>query len=181
MYEPNQSNTHPHDMSAHQVERGGAKKFIAVMLTAIVIVGGGYVLVKKNGSHAVPKSGVAGTAPAGSSISPDEQKKQIADVMASVGKLMLLPKGDEPVLARVEDPDALVKQQAFFAGAEKGDALLIFPKTQRAILYSLNRNLIINSGPIIAGDQSGQNAQSQAPAAPETTTLTPGQSAEKKK
>lgn len=167
MHESNQSSNLPHDMDTPSVWHKKWSKHIAVIIVAGATLSGGYVFVKKSGAHPLAGIGVAGTAPSGVNLSPDEQKKQVAEMMASVGKIMLLPKGDEPVLARVEDPDALMKQQAFFTGAEKGDALLIFPKAQRAILYSPRRKLIINSGPIIAGSQSGQGAEATASAGTE--------------
>lgn len=179
MYE--NTNDQHYDMAAPQMKSGGRKRFVATVLALVVLVGGGYVLMKKGSVGKLTTGGIAGTAPSGKNLSSEEQKRQVEGVIASVGKLMLLPKDDAPVLARVEDPDALVKQQAFFTGAEKGDTLLIFPKAQRAILYSPSRNLIINSGPIIAGDQSGQSAQSQTPVAPSATTLSAGPVVDKKK
>lgn len=154
MYE----NTNLHQsIGSPEVERGSGKKKIIAILLAILVVGVGFYVVRQKG---VVKNLAASSTTKTANLTSEEQKKEVANVTAAVGKLMLLPKGDEPVLARVEDPDALVKQQAFFAGAEKGDTLLIYPKTQRAILYSNSRNLIVNSGPIIAGDQ-GQTAAPQ--------------------
>ncbi|HXK38326.1 MAG TPA: hypothetical protein VJ579_04640 [Candidatus Paceibacterota bacterium] len=87
-------------------------------------------------------------------LSEADQKALVSNYLAQVGKHMILPQGDEPVVATVDNPEALVKQQAFFLGSVKGDIVLIFPKTQRAILYSPSRNKIVNAGPVIAGNQN---------------------------
>jgi hypothetical protein len=152
-------------------QTGIKKKIIAALLLAIALVGG-YVVMKKNSPNILAKNVLSGAADTSKNLSTEEQEKQIADVVAAVGKLMLLPANDEPVLARVEDPEALVKQQAFFTGSEKGDTLLVFPKAQRAVLYSPKRNLIINSGPIIAGEQGAAAPQTATPA-PESEVVSP--------
>jgi hypothetical protein len=78
------------------------------------------------------------------------QKKADRETMAlvkKVGELMILPEG-VPAVFSVEDPDVLVRQQAFFKGAEKGDSLLVYPEAGKAILYSAKRNIIVNVGPV---------------------------------
>lgn len=81
--------------------------------------------------------------------SPEEKaQKELAAAVAAVGELMILPEGDEPVLATVTDAAALTAQQAFFTGAIDGDQLLLFPKNLKAVIYSPSRNKIINAGPI---------------------------------
>lgn len=85
-------------------------------------------------------------------------QKELSVAVATVGELMILPEGDEPVLANVTDAEALIKQQAFFAGAINGDQLLLFPKNMKAIIYSPSRNKIINAGPI---EQQSQNQESR--------------------
>lgn len=78
----------------------------------------------------------------------ERAQKELSTAVAAVGELMILPEGDEPVLASVTDASALIKQQAFFAGAVNGDQLLLFPKNMKAVIYSPSRNKIINAGPI---------------------------------
>jgi hypothetical protein len=91
-----------------------------------------------------------------------EQKaaKELAAVVASVSKYMVLPADDQPVLATVTDAEALKKQQAFFTGSINGDQLLIFPKNMKAIIWSPSRGKIINVGPI------QQTSTAVAPPAP---------------
>lgn len=78
----------------------------------------------------------------------ERAQKELVAAIEAVGKLMVLPQGDEPVLATVTDAEALIKQQAFFSGSINGDQLLLFPKNMKAIIYSPSREKIINAGPI---------------------------------
>lgn len=80
---------------------------------------------------------------------PEEKaREELATAVLAVSKYMVLPEGDEPVLAVVTDAETLIKQQAFFTGAVNGDQLLLFPKNMKAIIWSPSRNKIINVGPI---------------------------------
>lgn len=78
----------------------------------------------------------------------ERAEKELSTAVAAVSKLIILPQGDEPVLATVTDAEALIAQQAFFAGAVNGDQLLLFPKNLKAVIYSPSRNVIVNAGPI---------------------------------
>lgn len=92
----------------------------------------------------------------------EKAQKELAAAMFSVSKHMILPEGDEPVLATVTDAEALIKQQAFFAGAVNGDQLLLFPRSLKAVIYSPSRNRIINAGPI---EQQQASVESKSEAA----------------
>lgn len=78
---------------------------------------------------------------------PDEIKALID----KVGALMVLPTGEEPVVATVTDPEKL-KQQVFFTQAKKGDKVLIYSKAQKAILYDPVANKIIEVAPLSFGN-----------------------------
>ncbi len=87
--------------------------------------------------------------------SAEKAKKELAAAVAAVSKHIILPEGDEPVLATVVDAAALKAQQAFFSGSVNGDQLLLFPRNLKAVLWSPSRSVIVNVGPI----------QQQSPAA----------------
>ncbi len=124
------------------------KKFAGLLFVALVALGAWAYM--QRGS--IPGVNIATTA----KLTDAQQKAMVANYLAQVGRHMLLPLNDTPVIATVDDPTALVKQQAFFTGTVKGDVVLIFPKTQRAILYSPSRDKIVNAGPVISGDQNKQ-------------------------
>jgi hypothetical protein len=77
---------------------------------------------------------------------PDAQKEAAA-LVAQVGKLILLPDNEEPVIATVNDPEQL-KSQPFFANAKEGDKVLIYNISRKAILYSPTDKRIIEVAPL---------------------------------
>ena len=69
-----------------------------------------------------------------------DSSKQLLD---RLGRLMVLPEGEEPTIATISDKDKL-KDQPFFAQAKNGDILIIYTKAQKAILYDKESNRIID-------------------------------------
>lgn len=76
-----------------------------------------------------------------------------ADLIAKVGKLAALPQGEDPTIATVTDPDKL-KDQEFFAKAQKGDKVLIYTKAKKAFLYNPSSNKIIEIAPVTIGNDA---------------------------
>src|SRR3989338_764945 len=85
-------------------------------------------------------------------------QEETKSLVAKVGQLMVLPAGEDPIIATVVDPERL-KDQAFFAQAKKGDRVLIYSKAQKAILYDPVANKIVEVAPTNIG-------AAPAPAAP---------------
>jgi hypothetical protein len=83
-------------------------------------------------------------------------QKETAQLLAKVSKLMLLPVGEEPTIATVSDPEAL-KDQLFFAKAQKGDKVLIYTQAKKAILYSVSLNRIIDVSTLSINPQKSSN------------------------
>jgi len=88
-------------------------------------------------------------------------KEEIAQLTALVGKLIVLPADEEPVVATILDVEKLSKDQPFYRNAKNGDKVLIYIKAQQAIVYDAVRNILVNVGPV-----SVQGSGSQAAAAP---------------
>ena len=106
----------------------------------------------------------------------DQQKAnyQLKKIVAKVGKLIVLPTDETPVLATISDADTLAKQQSFFLGAKDGDKLLIYQKALKAIVWSPQSGKLVNVGPVIY-DQNADKAVSTGNTNPtvetkETTT-----------
>jgi hypothetical protein len=97
-----------------------------------------------------------------SAVTAQTNQAQIADLIAKVGKLVILPTGEQPVIATINDAASLIKQQAFYTGAINGDVVLVYQKAAKAIVYSPSRNMIVNVGPVIL----------QQPTAAATSTAT---------
>ncbi len=82
-------------------------------------------------------------------------QKETADLVAKVSKLIVLPTGETPTIATVSDPEAL-KDQVFFAQAQKGDKVLIYAEAKKAILYSVTLNKILEVAPLNIGDKTAK-------------------------
>ena len=82
---------------------------------------------------------------------------EIDSILNKVSKHVILPEG-KPSIFVVQDPDLLIKQQAFFKGVEKGDSLIVYPEIGKAIIYSNSRDIIVNVGPVTF-DQDDKGAE----------------------
>lgn len=106
---------------------------------------------------------------------PADEAKERTDILAKVSKLMLLPSGDEPVIATIKDAPALIAQEPFYGGAQNGDKLLIYPQLRKAIIYSPERNIIVNAGPVFYDNQATNGQVSTTPPPAETSATTTAQ------
>ncbi len=84
---------------------------------------------------------------------PPIGQEEVVSLMASVGKLILLPEGETPTVATVSNPEKL-KDQEFFVNAKAGDKVLIFTNAQKAFLYSPTSNRVINVAPLSVGSSN---------------------------
>lgn len=96
-----------------------------------------------------------------------QAQKENTELVDKVSKLLVLPTNEVPTIATVSDPEAL-KDQAFFAGAVKGDKVLIYTNAKKAILYSVTTNKILDVAPLNIGN--GTAATTAKPKATVSTT-----------
>ncbi len=92
-------------------------------------------------------------------LKQDPQKvaqQEAAELVATVGKLIVLPEGEQPTIATVTDPEKL-KGQAFFDHAKTGDKVMIYTNAKKAILYSPSENKIVEVAPLSIGGTAGTN------------------------
>ena len=78
---------------------------------------------------------------------------QIDDLVAKVGKLVVLPTGEKPTVATVTDISKL-QGQAFFAPAQNGDKVLIYTQAKKAVLYRPSENKVIEIAPLNIGSSN---------------------------
>ena len=130
------------------------KSIISKILIFIigVIIGGGSLWTW---NYYMPKSA--------SSVSQTDQS-QIKSLIEKAGKLVILPTGEDPVVATISDAASLIKEQIFYKNAINGDVVLVYQKAAKAVVYSPSRNIIVNVGPIFLQDNT-QTSTSTSPTA----------------
>lgn len=104
------------------------------------------------GSVAAAAQSAAAANPAEASANAAAPTLSQAEIVSRVAKLMLLPQGEEPVLAAVSDTTAL-SGQSFFKNAKVGDIVLMYGKARRAILYDAKADKVIEVAPITDSPQ----------------------------
>jgi hypothetical protein len=78
---------------------------------------------------------------------------ETAATIAAIGKLIVLPTGEQPTLATVTDPSKL-KDQPFFANAKTGYKVLIYTNAKQAILYDPVADKIVAVAPVNIGNNT---------------------------
>lgn len=144
--------------------------FVVLLLGFISMSGLAYYYANK-------ASSIADTASKGSmvkdSLTTGSSTNEVANLVYLVGKLIVLPTGEEPTIATVSDPTKL-KDQLFFANAKIGDKVLIYQNALKAYLYSVSMNKLIEVAPINVGASSTTTpATATTPASKTTTTKKP--------
>lgn len=86
-------------------------------------------------------------------------QQEVEALIGKISRLIVLPEGEIPTIATVSDPEKL-KDQPFFAKAQKGDKVLIYTNAKKAILYSPSANKIVEVAPINIGNTQTQGTQS---------------------
>ena len=91
-------------------------------------------------------------------VASQVQQAQVKDIIAKVGKLIMLPTGEEPIVATINDAATLIKDQPFYKGSINGDIVLVYQKAAKAIIYSPTKGVIVNVGPIFQQPQQSPTA-----------------------
>lgn len=81
-------------------------------------------------------------------------KKENAELVTRLSRLMVLPEGEDPVIAVISDVSSLAKNQPFYANAHNGDKVIVYMKAKKAIIYDPNADKIVNVGPIFLENQN---------------------------
>jgi hypothetical protein len=97
-------------------------------------------------------------------------KKQVEELVAKVGRHIVLPQGEEPAMAEVKDAATLADEQPFYKDAHNGDRVLIYFKAQKAYLYDPNRDVLVNVGPVVLQNKPAPPVEAPAPEETSTTT-----------
>lgn len=97
-------------------------------------------------------------------------QKQTDALIAKVGALMDLPKGESPTIASVSDAEQAKKQSAFFNTSQNGDKVLMYVKAGQAILYRPSTNKIILVAPLTFNNNTAKTSSTTT--TPKTSTGT---------
>lgn len=96
-------------------------------------------------------------------------EEETATLIAAVSKLILLPENESPVVATIVNSAKLAETQPFYKGAQDGDKLLIFPESEKALIYSPARNILVSVGPAFVEKENADQAQNSATPTPSAT------------
>lgn len=130
-------------------------KFFFPIISLIAIIVAGYFFIQLNKLQQSPQI---------------MAQQEVTDLVAKVSKLIVLPTGETPTIATVSDPAAL-KDQPFFALAQKGDKVLIYAQAKKAVLYSTTLNKIIDVAPLNTGTPKGGVTPADSSITPATSTV----------
>ena len=148
--------------SRFRIKRLGKLGKLAVVLLVVLLAAGGYFYQTNRISNL--KKEIAGLS------NPQEAARAETDrIKEAVGKLIELPANESPTIATVVDAEKL-RSQAFFANAQNGDRVLMFPQAKKAVLYRPSTNKVIEVAPINIG--AGTTSQTTT-TTPTTTTKKP--------
>lgn len=98
-------------------------------------------------------------------------QQEIQRVVDQLGQHIMLPENEEPLMATIVDAAALAEEQPFYQGASDGDKIVIYPEAQKAILFSQEKDLIINVGPVFLEEDQAAGETVEQPAEESTDFL----------
>jgi len=149
----------PPEVVAPAPQKSKRPSFLLPVFVVAVLACGGYACWKylpSSPKGATPAAAAANTA---------------SDVAAQVAKHVLVHPNETPMVATVQDPDALrVQNPVFYQDAQVGDKLLVW--SDKAVLYSPSRDLVLAMLSMSAFNASNQSAAT-ANAAPTTANTEP--------
>jgi len=119
---------------------------ILMVAAAILVLALGSLLYHQH-QHANNAKGLSG-------------QSQINDTVNKVSKLILLPSGEQPTLAIVNDASKY-SSTPFFKNAANGDRLLVYAQAHEAILYRPSINKIIAVAPLSVSSQPSSSSPGQ--------------------
>lgn len=150
--------------SRFKIRKFGRVAKIIVALAILLLIAGGYVYQTKRINNLKKEN---------SRLSdPQQAAQQEANRLKSdVAQLIELP-NETPTIATVVDVEKL-KTQAFFANAQNGDRVLLFPQAKKAILYRPTTKKIIEVAPINIGSGTTNGQSTTTPTSTTPTTKKP--------
>ena len=119
---------------------------IALLLCAALI----YILTRGDSTTVIEQKKEGQTPISGQELAQTTSTQATVDpekILTGLRKHILLPDGT-PQMMQINNPDELIQKDAFFKGSETGDVLLIYREAGKALVYSPQRDIIVNVGPV---------------------------------
>ncbi len=130
---------------------------VALLITTLIGFGASGYLFYKYQIEGTKYDPLHHTKNVASQKAAQEEVKKVVD---EVGKLIELPKGEDPTLGTITDVNRL-KDQVFFKNAKNGDKLLIYTNAKKVVLYDPVSKHIIDVAPLVIGNSSNQAPQAK--------------------
>lgn len=86
---------------------------------------------------------------------------EVKETVEKLGKILMLPSDETPVVLTVSDP-AKLQNQPFFSMAKEGYKVVVYQKSKKAILYDSVQNKIIEVASITVTNNSNSSSTSSA-------------------
>ena len=86
----------------------------------------------------------------GKDASPQVESSEQQRIIEMVSQHFLIPINSYPVVSRLSDTETLKEQQDFYLPASDGDYLILLVQARKAIIYSEEKDILLNVGPIVS-------------------------------
>ena len=94
---------------------------------------------------------------------------EMEELVQKVGRLVVLPQGESPQIATVQDKSQLPKQP-FFEQTENGDKLLVYLQAKKVYLYRPSLDRIVDISPVNPEATAAGNTMSTVPSVQSVST-----------
>lgn len=75
-----------------------------------------------------------------------QEEKLVTETLEKLAKHAILPEGQLPSIAEIQDVDTLKEGNLFYADAKNGNLLIVYQT--KAFIYDTENDLIVNIGPV---------------------------------
>lgn len=89
-------------------------------------------------------------------IVQQKAEQELVQMVEKVGRLVMLPEGEDPILMTIEDESGLDKSKEFFERAKNGDKILIYKEAKKAYLYRPSEDKLVSVAPVSIGSQTSE-------------------------
>jgi hypothetical protein len=125
------------------------KLIIGIAIVVVLVAIGAYVYQQTGFAFLTTTPSSDQTA----NVNSEEGRSEMESLVKEVGKLIVLPEGEDPTVATITDPSKL-QDQPFFVNAKAGDKVLIYPTARKAFLYDPSAKKLVEVAPLVLGDPS---------------------------